>query len=477
MAESLFWYDYETSGLNPKYDRVYQFAGLRTDLDFNSIGEAISLYCKPGLDTLPSPDACLITGLSPIKLQEIGMSEVAFVKAIHKEFSQPKTCVLGYNSIRFDDEFTRFTLYRNLYEPYGREWQGGNSRWDILGLVQAAYALRPEGINWPTNDKAKISLRLEDLSKANGLSHEKAHDAMSDVTATIEMAKLIKTTQPKLFDFVFNNRNKHKINELVWNSQSMPVVYCTSMVNRKFGHLAIVKPLFTQKTNQNSIITFDLRYDPSELEGMSQQQIEELIFKKKDGGSRPKIASAFHAITINRCPVVVPLNTLNEESMSRFDIDLVQCLKNAEFFKNQQNLLKNVQSVYDKPKEYPSLDAEMALYSGGFINDSDKKRMHYVHQLDANQFAVETVHFDDQRLNEILLRFKARNYYESLNEDEQMQWQKYCQQRLFEPEEGLSWEKFKSRVDEMLNQSDLSEAKIALLKEVKQFGESLIEQF
>ena len=183
MSQSLFWYDYETSGLEPRYDRILQFAGLRTDLELNPIDEPVNLCCQPPSDTLMSPDACLVTGLSPKRLRQEGLPEVEFITNIHHQLSQANTCTVGYNNIRFDDEFTRFSFYRNLIEPYGREWQDGNSRWDVLGLVQLTYALRPEGIEWPVKDNGRSSLRLEDLTQANGLSHRQAHDALSDVYA------------------------------------------------------------------------------------------------------------------------------------------------------------------------------------------------------------------------------------------------------------------------------------------------------
>jgi len=479
MTESLFWYDYETSGLDPKYDRIYQFAGLRTDLDLNPIEEPISLYCRPGRDTLPSPDACLVTGLSPLNLEKIGLPEIEFVKQIHAAFSKEQTCVLGYNTLRFDDEFTRFTFFRNFYDPYAREWQGGNSRWDVLGLVQIAFALRPEGIEWPKNEKGKISLRLEDLSKANGLLHEQAHDAMSDVYATIAMAKLIKNKQPKLYDYVFSNRNKHKVNDILWSDQFPAVVYCTSMVRRELGHLAIIKPLFVHKENKNSVLAYDLRFDPSEFLSLSVDEIKQVLFTRKSdsNNSNAKTGSAIQTIAINRCPVLVPWNTLTASAIERFDINLEQCKQNAVFLDEHPEITKHFQTIFNEPSDFPELDAEMALYSGGFIANSDQQRMKLVHALTANNFTDEAIQFDDQRLNDIFLRYKARNYSEYLSTTEREEWKNYCEHRLIKSEVGLNWDQFIGRINELLSETNLDSAKLNLLHEVKAFGESIMAQF
>ena len=205
MTASYFWHDYETFGANPRLDRPAQFAGIRTDTNFEAIGEPVDFYCEPIEDLLPQPEACLITGITPQIAQERGLPEPEFIKRVLAELGAPKTCAVGYNSLRFDDEVTRHAAWRNFHDPYAREWQQGCSRWDLIDTVRMTYALRPDGINWPQRADGKPSFRLEDLAKANGLLHEQAHDALSDVRATIALAKLIRSAQPKLFDWAINH--------------------------------------------------------------------------------------------------------------------------------------------------------------------------------------------------------------------------------------------------------------------------------
>jgi len=228
---TFYFHDYETFGINPALDRPAQFAGVRTDSDFNIIEEPLIIYCQIAQDYLPDPEAVLITGITPQKTNQSGICEAEFTKLIHQEFSRPNTCILGYNNIRFDDEVTRNILYRNFYDPYAYSWRNGNSRWDLLDVVRACYALRPEGINWPTNDSGLPSFRLEDLTKANNITHEHAHDAMSDVYATIAMAKLIKQAQPKLLNYFFTLRNKNRVVELIDIANMTPIIHISGMVN------------------------------------------------------------------------------------------------------------------------------------------------------------------------------------------------------------------------------------------------------
>ena len=189
-AQTFLWHDYETFGAVPRRDRPSQFAAIRTDAALNEIGEPLMIYCKPAPDYLPSPEATLITGITPQLCLERGLPEHEFAAQVERAFSQPGTIGVGYNTIRFDDEVTRFLFWRNLIDPYAREWQNECGRWDLLDVVRLTYALRPDGIQWPKKEDGSASFKLEDLAKANGLLHESAHDALSDVRATIAPAAL-----------------------------------------------------------------------------------------------------------------------------------------------------------------------------------------------------------------------------------------------------------------------------------------------
>src|SRR5690554_4892671 len=187
------------------------------------------IYCKPAPDLLPKPEACLITGITPQYAEAHGLREAEFMAKIATEFAQAGTCGVGYNSIRFDDEVTRYGLYRNFYDPYEREWKFDNSRWDIIDMVRMTRTLRPEGINWPDYDDGSPCFKLEKLTQANNLEHGAAHDALSDVYATIALARLIKERQPKLFDYAFKLRDKRFVAGLIDIEANKPLLHFSSM--------------------------------------------------------------------------------------------------------------------------------------------------------------------------------------------------------------------------------------------------------
>ena len=195
--KTFFFYDLETSGLNPREDRIMQFAGQRTDMDLNLVGEPVNILVKMSEDALPSPGAIMVTKITPQDTLRDGISEAEFARLAVEEIFIPNTIAVGYNTVRFDDEFMRALLWRNFHEPYEWEWKDGRSRWDILDVVRLTRALRPEGINWPVREDGVATNRLELITKLNDVSHEHAHDALSDVYATIAVARLIKEKQPK----------------------------------------------------------------------------------------------------------------------------------------------------------------------------------------------------------------------------------------------------------------------------------------
>jgi exodeoxyribonuclease-1 len=429
---SLYWHDYETSGIDPRYDRPMQFAGIRTDEELNIIGEPLMIYCKPGGDYLPHPQAALITGLTPQQAEKEGLTEAEFIRQIHQELSAPGTCGVGYNSLRFDDEFTRFTLFRNFYDAYAREWQNGNSRWDIIDMVRLTRALRPEGINWPDREDGKPSFRLEDLTAANGIEHSGAHDALADVYATIEMAKLIKNSQPKLYDFVFQHRRKQAIGPLLNTRERTPVVHVSRMYPGEYCGTALVVPLAKEPNNNNGIIVYDLRHDPSDLIDLDADTLRQRLFTATadlpDGVKRP----ALKTLHINKCPVVVPENTLNNAAAERLNIDRQIHQQHLQMLNAAGDLSAKLNAIFTAPEYEPVNDPDASLYSGGFFSDNDKRKMDMIRQAEPDMLKTFSIPFEDARLPELLFRYRARNWPETLNQEEREQWQQYRQQRLGE---------------------------------------------
>lgn len=429
-SASIYWYDFETFGSDPRRDRASQFAGIRTDEDLNIIGEPLVIYCQPADDFLPNPMACRITGITPQHAKQEGLIEAEFTKAILQEFSQAGTCVSGYNSIRFDDEVTRQLLYRNFYDPYEREWKNGNSRWDIIDMVRLCAATRPEGITWPKKEDGSNSFRLEELTKANGIEHASAHDALSDVLATIEFAKLIKQQQPRLFDYVYGLRSKQKVQAEIDLNTRKPVLHVSVMYPSTRGCLALTMPICPHPENNNGVIVYDLRVDPESWADLSETEMRERIYTPKDQMPEGVERIPLKTIHYNRCPVVTSPAVLSPEKAAQYEIDLDSCRANWEKLQASTGLTRKIQKVFRSESREQESDPDFMIYSGGFFSDHDKDLMQMIRATSAQDLGRLDLPFRDGRLNEMLFRYRARNFPDSLNEAEQERWQKFAHSRV-----------------------------------------------
>jgi len=431
---SIFWYDYETTGINPRCDRPLQVAGLRTDFDLNVIDEPVNLYCQPSEDILPHPAACAITGITPGQLTGHGLSEADFMTRVHAQLAAPGTCGAGYNTLRFDDEMTRYSLYRNFFDPYAREWQGGNSRWDLIDVVRAAYALRPDGITWPKDDEGRVTLKLERLTAANGIDHGNAHEALSDVRATIALARLIREKQPKLYDWLFQLRSKQKVMDQIRLLQ--PMVHISGRFSAARSYVGVVLPLAWHPRNKNALIVCDLHLDPQGLLDLDADALRQRLYTRRDDLAEGELPVPLKLIHINKCPVVAPLSVLRPADQQRLGLDMALYQERTLRLSDAQQVWRDkVQAIYASEDFTQSQDPEQQLYDG-FIGDRDRRLCEQVRAADPAQLAKEQWPFDDERLPELLFRYRARNFPDTLNFEEQERWRIFCRQRLSDPEWG-----------------------------------------
>ncbi len=477
MSHSFFWFDFETFGVNPSQDRPSQFAGIRTDYDFNIIDEPVNLFCQPANDFLPHPEACLVTGITPQQALEKGVPENEFFKHIHLELSTANTCAVGYNNIRFDDEVLRFGLYRNFYDAYAREWQNGNSRWDILDMMRMTYALRPEGINWPLDENGKPSFRLEILSKANNIEHTNAHDALADVYATIAMAHLVKQKQPRLFEYLFELRDKRRVMAEIDLINLTPFVHCSGMLGSAHDYCAVMLPLIAHPTNKNSAICLDLTKPLVDLNTLTADEISTRIFTKQDELPEDVQRVAIKEVHYNKCPAVAPIGVLNEQSQRRLNINLQNCLDNAEIIKsNIASIRGKLISVFQARNFEPISDPDRALYSGGFFQTNDKNLMQQIRKSDFQSLATSEFPFQDNRLAEMLFRYRARNALHSLNSQELIKWNNYRQANFFDPDAKATL-RFPDLIEKLsiLRQDKNNDSKI--LDQVEAYAKDLVNDF
>jgi exodeoxyribonuclease-1 len=428
--QTFYWYDFETFGVNPRRDRASQFAGIRTDAQLNIIGDPLVIYCKPARDFLPNPIACLITGITPQHALAQGVSEAEFIRQIHNEFSEPETCVVGYNSIRFDDEVTRQLLFRNFYDPYEREWKNGNSRWDLIDVVRLCAGTRPEGVNWPVKEDGSPSFKLEELTKANGIDHGRAHDALSDVIATIEVAKLIKKAQPKLFDYALSLRNKKKVQAELDLSSKKPVLHVSMMYPAKLGCLAIVMPICLHPTNTNGVIVYDLREDPSPWLELSGAEIKERVYTSAENLPAGVKRIPLKTVHINKCPIIASVAVLSDGRAEKFGIDKNQCQAHWQTLMQHPSVWQKVAEAFKEDFSSSEQDPDFSIYSGGFFSASDKSLMATIRQTSAKDLARIDLPFRDKRLQEMLFRYRARNYPDTLSPEEAQVWETFRLARL-----------------------------------------------
>ncbi|MBC7214920.1 MAG: exodeoxyribonuclease I [Burkholderiaceae bacterium] len=455
---SFLWHDYETFGTDPRRDRPAQFAALRTDAELNEIGAPLMWYCQPTNDYLPDPQACLITSITPQQCLQRGLREYQFAARIEGELAQPGTIGVGYNSIRFDDEVTRFLFWRNLIDPYAREWQNQCGRWDLLDVVRMAYALRPEGIVWPRNGDGQPSFRLEHLTQANGLAHEAAHDALSDVRATIALARLVRARQPRLFDFCLGLHKKERVlAELglpLSPATARPFLHVSGMFPAERGCLAVMWPLASHPVNKNELIAWDLAHDPRELADLNAEAIRTRLFTRADALPEGVARLPIKTVHLNKSPMVVgKLKTLRPELAERWGIDLAQALAHAQHARALPDMSAIWPEVFARPAE-PAPDVEQDLY-GGFVGTADRRRLEQLRHLNGAQLAAAHPRFDDPRLPELVWRYRAHNFPESLTPAEVQRWDAHRAARLLHGAGGArTVEQFFSAIDTLSETAD-----------------------
>ncbi len=456
---TFLWHDYETFGANTRRDRPAQFAGIRTDAELNEIGEPLMIYCRPAPDYLPDPEACLITGITPQLCLERGLPEHEFAARIEAELARPGTIGVGYNTIRFDDEITRFMFWRNLMDPYAREWQNQCGRWDLLDVVRMTYALRPDGIEWPRKEDGSPSFKLEHLSKANGLAHEAAHDALSDVRATIALARLIRQRQPKLFDFALSLHKKDRVAaELrlpATVETARPFLHVSGMFPTERGCLGVMWPLASHPTNRNELIAWDLSHDPSELALLDADTIRLRMFTRSDELPEGVTRLPVKTVHLNKSPMVVGnVNTLTRDTAERWGIDLEQAARHAAAARALPDLTAIWAKVFSRPQDGPAPDVDQDLY-GGFVGNEDRRRLERLRSLPPEKLAEARPGFDDERLEELAWRYRARNFPHTLTEEDLERWEEHRVACLMEGQGGaLTFDELFARLDTLGGEAD-----------------------
>jgi len=433
---SFLWHDYETFGTNPAFDRPVQFAALRTNDELEEIGEPVTCFAQPARDALPHPMACLVTGITPQQAERDGVPEAEFAGRIHDLMMEPGTCSVGYNSLRFDDEVSRHLFYRNFYDPYEREWRNGNSRWDLINLVRMGYALRPDGIAWPEREPGVPSFRLEDLTAANGIEHSGAHDALADVRATLALARRLREVQPRLFAWALRMRDRKQVNDLLDPLRPVPVVHTSARIPAERGCTTLVLPLAGVPDRPKEVVVMDLMGDPEPLLELDADAIRDRVFTPAADLPADVTRIPLKKVASNKVPMLAPAATLKHADLARIGLDPDRCERHARRLVGRlEEVRAKLREVFLPPPPRPAGDPDAMLYSGGFFSDRDREGMDRLRATAPEALGDFTWAFEDPRLPEMLFRYRARNWPETLDSDEAARWEHDRLQRLRTPSE------------------------------------------
>ena len=474
MSEStFFWYDLETTGINPREDRIVQFAGQRTSLALEPIGEPVNLLIRLTDDVLPSPDAVLVTGITPQMTVADGITEVEFLKIFHETVATPGTIFAGYNSIRFDDEFMRHLLFRNFYDAYAWQWQDDRSRWDLLDAVRMTRALRPDGIKWPVVG-GRPTNSLEQLTRANNIEHANAHDALADVEACIAVARLIRTHHPKLFDWLVGSRHKNAVKSLVETGE--PFVYSSGKYDNDYEKTTVVVQLLVHPKGQGSLV-YDLRHDPDEFTSLDAPELANRWrwMREPEAPARLPIKT----LQYKRCPAVAPLGVLDTASQQRLHLPLSVIQTNLNKLKAATSFSDTVARALDildqeqqKRIQIQVNEPEAQLYDG-FVDAADAQLSRAFRAADTSELATIAKDFTDTRLRAIAPRYKARNFIVHLTDEERADWEAFRYERLMQGGVDSRLAKFMHRLGE-LAKSTTESNKLFLLEELQLYAESIM---
>jgi len=431
------FYDLETFGQDPRRSRIAQFAAVRTNAQLQIMGEPHNVLVQPADDLLPMPQATLVTGLTPQRTHAEGISEAAAFAQIQQWMMQPNTCILGYNSLRFDDEFIRHGLFRHFYDPYAREWRNGNSRHDVLDMLRLMHALRPDGLQWPQREDGFTSFKLEHLAAANQVQHGPAHEALSDVYATLGLARRLRQAQPRLWDYALKLRDKRFVGSLLDVQAMEPVLHVSMRYPAKCHCAALVLPLAYHPQIKNRVIVFDLSADLQPLMELPAEELAQRLYTPREQLSADQAPLALKEVHLNRAPALVAFKHLRAPDFQRLAIDPDHILTNAARLRQAgPALIEKIRQVFTDTRPVTAGDVDGSIYED-FVQGGDKQRMQQVITAEPDALAALQTRFKDRRLPELLFRYRARNYLHTLSETEVQHWNDYRRHRLLEPS-GLS---------------------------------------
>lgn len=426
-----FFHDYETYGLNTKKTRVSQFAGIRTDQDLNILEDSsFEHFSIPPIDFLPSPEACLVTGITPYSIEQSGkeyLNDYELFSKISDYFNQPGTCSIGYNSINFDDEITRNGFYRNHIPVYTREFKSGCSRFDLLNMLREFAFLYPEDIEIPLDEEGNKIFKLDTLAPLNGFKEDSYHDALTDVRATIFMAKLMKDKQPDYWDFRINLHRKAEMGSYILNNRENILLYTNSVNGGKSDFVEPILITAFSYPDNNSFIGVKL----SDLDGLKDifsaddNKLRERLFMTNEELAEEDLRRLpFVKIASNKATILMNYNDAMSLGVAKINKPLSEINENLKFVQDHIKTFREKSMIAYKNESYQNNEKnpDLKIY-GGFMDRQDENL--------ANKFMIDIKNknysdyikndvFSNDKLNSIARKIIYRNFGDDLMQIEEL---------------------------------------------------------
>lgn len=448
IKQTYLFYDIETTGLNKCFDQVLQFAAIRTDHQLNELSR-YEIQIKLNPDVIVSP-AALITHRIGIAEFSKGLSEYEAIQKIHALFNTPNTITVGYNSLGFDDEFLRFSFYRNLLSPYTHQYANNCGRIDIYPITLLYYLFKPNHLKWPNNN-GSVNLKLENLNAMNQFFQGQAHNAMVDVEVTLALARKLFEDQT-MWHYVIDYFQKKNDESRIANQT------IGFLVNGKIGaesrYIAPVLYLGQHLHYKNQLLY--LRLDDPNLIKTKQDKLKEStrIFKKRLGEP----------------PIFLPDKDRYWQLISDERKKMVE--QNKQWLGNNSELLKSITQYYQHEKypEVPERDADAALYAIGFPTPAEEKCFQQFHAAKTVEKEALAMRISHSVRREQAIRILGRHFPEYLSNDNKNDFDAYLQSQPvdYRGEKKLTRMQAESEINELMK-GKLDVEQMTLLMELRGF--------
>ncbi len=427
------FYDFETSGLNYYFDQPIQLAAKLVDENFNVLDE-LNEKCRLRDGVIPSPIALLITKTN-LKDLSSKQSFYEFMDKIHQKLSSWSPAIfIGYNNINFDEKFLRSSLYHSLHAPYLTN-TNNNSRTDLFKIILSICNLDKPYINIPIDkEKGRKSLKLEKISENNKIKHEFAHDAMSDVDATLGVAEIIKNNDPDLWEHLMVFRNHNNVREFIEENK-----ICFLPPTTSTGDYTPVCYLTSNPDNAKELIFFNLCEEVTDEIISSRTRNIGSLFKNK----------ILKKVKSNDYPILLKYKHLDDTLKEKYSKDKNNYDVKFKLLNSSSNFVMNInQYLVDQLADYQvdnrdylsaSEHVDEMLYNG-FTGPSDWALIKKIDNLNKiDEILIELGALEDKRLVELYKRKLYSDKQELLPEKNINNYKAYISNKIFDDSEKVPW--------------------------------------